>query len=118
MTFPTVRIISCQQLFDLSRHKSVELIDVRSLEEFAEVRASLARNVPIDALDPQALLSGRSASADEPLYFICKMGGRSEMACHLLRAAGFTNVVNVEGGTDAWVAAGLPVIEPPASTDR
>ena len=30
---------------------------------------------------------------------------------HKLEAAGFTNVVNVEGGTSAWHEAGLPVVE-------
>jgi rhodanese-related sulfurtransferase len=27
----------------------------------------------------------------------------------ILRSAGFTQVANVEGGTNAWVSAGLPV---------
>ena len=43
------------------------------------------------------------------LYFICKSGGRSAKAVEKMIAAGFTNVVSVDGGTDAWTAAGLPV---------
>ena len=41
---------------------------------------------------------------------ICQMGGRSKQACEKFHAAGFANVVNVEGGTAAWVEAGLPVV--------
>lgn len=48
-------------------------------------------------------------SADKPLYVICKAGGRSRSACELLTSAGMTNIINVDGGTDAWIAAGLPV---------
>ena len=50
----------------------------------------------------------RSGPADEPLYFICHLGGRSAAACMMFTAAGYSNVVNIEGGTDAWLAAGLP----------
>ena len=50
------------------------------------------------------------ANAEQPLYVICKSGARAEKACAAFMAAGFNNVVNVEGGTDAWSAAGLPVV--------
>ena len=49
-------------------------------------------------------------SLDEPVYLICQGGGRGQKACEQLCAAGFTNVFNVEGGTAACVAAGLPVV--------
>ena len=69
----------------------------------------LARNVPLDTLNPTALMQSRTTSPDEPLYFICAVGGRSAWACEMMMAAGYENVVNVEGGTQAWFAAGLPV---------
>jgi rhodanese-related sulfurtransferase len=102
---------------DLNARRSdgrpVELIDVRTPAEFREVHADLARNVPLDALDPAAVLAARTAPADEPLYVICRSGGRARQACGRFTAAGFTNVVNVEGGTLAWDAAGLPVVRGP-----
>jgi rhodanese-related sulfurtransferase len=109
MSTPTINTITCLELYELHQRRSVELIDVRSAEEFGELRASMARNVPLDALNPVDLINCRRAASDEPLYFICQMGVRSEWACGKLIAAGFSNVVNVEGGTDAWHAAGLPV---------
>lgn len=80
------------------------LIDVRTPVEFREVHAAGARNVPLDRLDPAAV------PAAGPVYVICKSGGRGKQACDRLRAAGRTNAVNVEGGTEAWAAAGLPVV--------
>jgi rhodanese-related sulfurtransferase len=73
------------------------------------VHVSIARNVPLDQLDPKALIEARNESSGEPLYIICKSGGRAQQACERFIQAGFTNVVNVEGGTTACVAAGLPV---------
>jgi rhodanese-related sulfurtransferase len=88
--------------------QAIELIDVRTPVEFREVHVDFARNVPLDRLDAQAIQSQRSAN-DQPLYVICRSGSRGKQACERLSAAGL-NVVNVEGGTQAWDAAGLPVV--------
>ncbi len=52
----------------------------------------------------------RNGSTEEPLYLICKGGTRGAKACQKFIDAGYTSVVNVEGGIEAWVAAGLPVV--------
>ncbi len=84
--------------------ETVELIDVRTPVEFREVHAEGARNVPLDRLDPAAF------GGAGPVYVICKSGGRGRQACEKLLAAGVAAVTNVEGGTQAWVDAGLPVV--------
>jgi rhodanese-related sulfurtransferase len=86
--------------------RAAALIDVRTPAEFREVHVEFARNVPLDQLTPQAL---PDQSPGEPLYVICKSGGRGRQACERLAAAG-VRVCNIEGGTDAWAAAGLPLI--------
>jgi rhodanese-related sulfurtransferase len=48
---------------------------------------------------------------EEEIHVICQSGGRSMKVSQKLEAAGFTNIVNVEGGTSAWHAAGLPVVK-------
>ncbi len=92
------------------RGEAVELIDVRTPLEFREVHADFARNVPLDSLDPAALIEAHGSTCGKPLYVICKSGGRGRQACEKFVAAGFTNVVNVEGGTMAWAGEGLPVV--------
>jgi rhodanese-related sulfurtransferase len=89
--------------------KSVDLIDVRTPAEFREVHIDFARNVPLDRLDPKAMAAERNGRASQPLYLICRTGGRGKQACQKLAEAGL-NVVNIEGGTLAWDAAGLPVV--------
>jgi len=88
----------------------IEIVDVRTPMEFRQVHAQQASNTPLNALDPQAVMKSRSQPAEEPLYVICKSGTRGAKAQQKFIDAGFTNVVNVEGGTDAWVSAALPVV--------
>jgi rhodanese-related sulfurtransferase len=88
----------------------IDLIDVRTPIEFREVHVESARNLPLDQLEPTALMATRNDLADEPLYVLCRSGGRGQQACEKFHKAGFFNVVNIEGGTLACIEAGLPVI--------
>ncbi len=100
---------SPQHLHDLVQSgTTVDLIDVRTPVEYREVHVAFARNVPLDQLDATKLASGRNGR--EPLYVICRSGSRGKQACEKLLAAGYANVVNVEGGTQAWDQAGFPVV--------
>lgn len=107
MTVPT---ISPKQLADLCKCGKIDLIDVRTPVEFREVHAAAARNLPLDRLDPATVMQARNGNKNEPLYLICRSGSRGQQACEKFLAAGFPNVVNVEGGTMACVEAGLPVV--------
>jgi rhodanese-related sulfurtransferase len=107
----TVRTITPQELREqLNRGRRIDLIDVRTPVEFREVHAEFARNIPLDRFDPHALMRSRNGSSDEPLYVICRTGNRADQACRKLDAAGYGNIVNVEGGTLGWEQAGLPVV--------
>jgi len=99
------------QLREQQQAGNLKLIDVRSPQEYALIRAQGAENIPLNELDP-----GRVAHLDRhhPIYVICKSGGRSQVAVHLLHAMGFKVLFNIAGGTDAWAAAGLPVERAPA----
>jgi rhodanese-related sulfurtransferase len=90
--------------------EKLELIDVRTPVEYRELHVEFARNVPLDQLNPSSVIAARSGTADQPLYVVCRSGGRSEQACDRFVQAGYTNVVNVEGGTLACEQAGLPLV--------
>ena len=106
MNVPT---IGPRQLAELCQNHKIDLLDVRTPVEYRELHAPHARNVPLDQLDPAALIQARAGSP-EPLYLICRSGSRGRQACEKFLAAGFTNVINVEGGTLAWAECGLPVV--------
>lgn len=85
--------------------ENAQLIDVREADEYTEVRAKGATNLPLSDFAAQA----DAINPDEDIYVICKSGGRSAQAVEYLeQARGWDNVINVEGGTTAWVEADLP----------
>ncbi len=102
--------ITAEQLAERSGQTRVDVIDVRTPVEYRAVHAAGARNIPLDTLDPREVMSHRNGSGADPLYVICKSGSRAAKAQQKFSAAGFANVINVTGGTDAWEGAGLPVV--------
>ena len=106
----SVTTISPRQLADLCKNGQIDLIDVRTPVEYRELHVAAARNVPLHELDPVPLMQTRKDSKDAPLYLICRSGSRGRQACEKFHAAGFTNVINIDGGTLAWAECGLPVV--------
>ncbi len=106
----SVRSVEPERLHALcTGGERVDLIDVRTPAEYRSRHADVAISVPLDRLNAADLMAGRNA-ADGPLYVICGTGQRGRTACDLFGAAGYENVINVAGGTDAWARAGLPVV--------
>jgi rhodanese-related sulfurtransferase len=100
----------CELYERIAHGERVDLIDVRTPAEFREMCAKIARCVPLDTLDPEKIMAERNGTAGEPLYVICRSGNRARQACEKFVAAGYTNVVNVEGGTLACEQAGFPIV--------
>jgi rhodanese-related sulfurtransferase len=85
----SIAAIKPHELAELSKNgKKIDLIDVRTPVEFREVHVEIARNIPLDQLDPAALIQARNGSANEPLYLICRSGSRGQQACEKLLKAG------------------------------
>lgn len=92
---------------DNSAVSALQLIDVRTKEEFAALRAEGAVNIPLDVINRQSVeLAG--FDIERPIFLICRSGGRSMMACERLHSEGVGDLTNVEGGTIAWVDQNLP----------
>ncbi|HQV51911.1 MAG: rhodanese-like domain-containing protein [Flavobacteriales bacterium] len=84
------------------------MIDVREKEEVAEVAYDVENviNIPLSQL--QARMS--EVPKDKPLVIACQSGSRSEQASMILLENGYTDLVNMEGGMNAWQEKGLEVI--------
>ncbi len=84
------------------------LLDVREPAEYAAVHARNAILMPLGEVSSR--LKEIEAYKDKPIAVICRSGHRSAKAVALLQEAGFTQVSNVQGGTNAWEQAGLEVV--------
>jgi len=91
-----------------AKSPGIRLIDVRTPAEFRSVHAEGATLIPFDQFDP-GQFSRANAGGNGPIYLICGSGARAKTAAEKCVAAGLTDVAVVEGGTSAWLAAGLPV---------
>ncbi|CAN5427441.1 rhodanese-like domain-containing protein [soil metagenome] len=85
-------------------NEDFHLVDVREYAEFAGGRIAGAKLLPLGELEK------RHAELDhaKPVYVMCRTGRRSSVAQRKLKSLGFTNVVNVAGGFEAWKKADLP----------
>lgn len=114
----------------LSANGDAVYLDVRTEMEFRYGHPEGALNIPVAFPNPGGGLQpnvhfadivGKLLSRDTPIYCGCQAGLRSRAACELLVRAGFTKVLNVEGGFGGmvdrtgvlihpgWRDAGLPV---------
>jgi rhodanese-related sulfurtransferase len=81
------------------------LIDVRELAEFREVRAARAQLLALSEFSPDKVAK-LASDKEAPIYLICRSGARSMRAAEALEQAGYSNLNNIEGGTQAWVSSG------------
>jgi rhodanese-related sulfurtransferase len=102
-----MQTISASTLANMQQQGVVNLIDVRTPAEFGATHAKGATNIPLDKLEPSSL----AYCNGNTVYFICKSGIRAQKAMEKLAESGFSNMVQVEGGTDAWIDAKLPVLK-------
>ena len=105
---PFTRISVAEAKAKLDSGEAV-MVDVREPNEYAEVHASGVRLIPVNTVIGEAKQI-RDFAGDKEVLFICKSGAHSALAAEFAVAAGVDDLAlfNVEGGTQAWVAAGYP----------
>jgi glyoxylase-like metal-dependent hydrolase (beta-lactamase superfamily II)/rhodanese-related sulfurtransferase len=96
------------------RKRDAFVVDVRQPGEYAGGHVPGAINIPLGEL-PARLSEIEGTS---PLAVICAGGYRSSAAASILQRAKFANVLNVAGGTAAWMRAGLPTELPAVPAAR
>ena len=99
---------ACELQGRLAAGQPARLLDVRTPGEYAAAHVPGAKLIPLDGLDAAAFCRERGADGT-PVYVLCQSGGRARRAIEKLASAGVQGCVLVEGGTQAWIDAGLPV---------
>ena len=82
-------------------------LDVREPSEYTQGHIASAVLLPLAQVDPG--VAGRLLADGRRCIVVCKAGMRARKAAEILAAAGIQNLSVLEGGMDAWIAAGLPV---------
>jgi rhodanese-related sulfurtransferase len=94
-----------RQLYE--NQSQVQILDVREPYEWDAGHIDGSVHIPLS----QVMAGQEQGRLDpeRPVVIVCKSGNRSELAALMLQARGF-EAENFEGGTEAWVAAGLPLL--------
>ncbi|MGC6501334.1 MAG: rhodanese-like domain-containing protein [Flavobacteriaceae bacterium] len=96
----TIQIISFEEFKELD-HTAINLVDVRTLEEFNTGHIRGARH--LDYLQIEQFKSNvTTMDRKVPIYVYCHSGGRSHQASLLLKEMGFNQIYNYSGGYLEW----------------
>jgi len=83
------------------------LLDVRTPQEYAEVRLAGARLIPIDNFTARIA----EVPKDRPILVYCAVGSRSSRVADYLARSGYSDIYNLTGGIWAWQLRGYPVLK-------
>ena len=100
--------VSVAQLKEQMANADLQIVDVRRPAEYVSGHVPRALNAPLGSFDKSPL----PLKKDKLTAVICAGGYRSSAAASLLQQQGFSNLLNVSGGTGAWINAGYPVEAP------
>jgi len=95
----------------LNSGENLRIIDVRTPMEFSTGHIPGALNIPLDKIESTLLGIGR----DDSIVLVCQGGVRSLTACEKIER-NYSNLWNLVGGTSAWQAVGLEVIQSPKNS--
>lgn len=97
---PDIHLISPQEMSDLLLMEEVQLIDVRTPEEFKSGAITNAKNINFLSDDFDSKIE--KLDKTKPTCVYCKKGGRSAKAAQRLKEKGFKNVYDLKGGITNW----------------
>lgn len=92
-----ITVLSAAEFSKVIKVDSIQLIDVRTPEEFREGHLGNALNV--DFLDPETFyIEVNNLNKERPVYLYCRSGNRSGKATLKLDSLGFKSIYDLKGG--------------------
>ncbi len=102
----TIAQVSVAELNERLANNDMQVVDVRRPAEYVNGHVPRAQNAPLASLEKS--LGPLNLEKDKLTAIICAGGYRSSAAASMLQKQGFSNLLNVAGGTGAWINAGYP----------
>jgi glyoxylase-like metal-dependent hydrolase (beta-lactamase superfamily II)/rhodanese-related sulfurtransferase len=93
----SISSISAEELYDLKTHQKVNILDVRKKSEYDSEHVVEAENAPLDYINDSMLLVNK----DNTYHVHCAGGYRSMIFISILKARGYDNLIDVNGGFKA-----------------
>lgn len=90
----------------IEKDTQVYLLDVRTFQEYSQIRLAGANLIPID----QLLRRIAELPKDRPILVYCAVGSRSTQVVNYLAKVGYGPVYNLNGGIWAWQLRKYPVL--------
>ena len=102
--------ISVNEFATIVESKECLLIDVRSPDEY--LSGHIKGSATIDFYSPEFEHKFRFIDVNQCMLLYCNTGNRSGQAVHILKnELGFTNIVHLKDGMEAWEEAGYELVE-------
>lgn len=95
----SVTLVSSEEMKELMLMNSVQLVDVRTVEEFRDSHLKGAQNLVFDSDFAQKI---KTLDKSKPVAVYCRTGNRSEKCSKILKEAGFEQIYDLEGGLSEW----------------
>ena len=102
-----ITIVSTEEVETIMQSEDVQLIDVRTPEEYEEGHILNAQN--IDYNSPNFEVNITKLNKSKPVLLYCKSGNRSGKSSQIFLEAGFKTIYDLEGGITEWIDKGLEV---------
>ena len=104
--------VRSEALFTEMLETDLFLVDVREVSELEETGHILgAVHIPIRTLASPEGLAQLPADLDTPIVVYCAVGVRGNIGMVALQLMGYTNVRNLSGGANAWIAEEYALVE-------
>lgn len=102
-----VKVVSPEEMQSLLELEDVQLVDVRTPEEYEEGFIANAQN--IDYFSPTFDEDLKNLDKNKPVVLYCKSGGRSAKCAEKMVEAGFVKIYDLEGGISQWKHKGFEI---------
>ena len=102
--FNSVQLITNGEFEKVSKINGIQLVDVRTPEEYAE--GHILNSINIDFLGPNFEFDIKKLDKNSPIIVYCQRGSRSAKSALKLRSNSFVKVYDLEGGFYKWLSNG------------
>lgn len=102
-----IEVISSEEMQEISQIEGVQLVDVRTLEEYEEGHIDSFQN--IDYFSENFTQEIEKLDKSKPVIVYCKSGNRSGKCAKKMKDAGFSKIYDLEGGIAKWKFEGFEV---------